>query len=247
MLLRSEFLVIGTLLLASVGVMGVLRLKEQRFAGYSALGCVIAFLIISPWIARNYQVFGKFVPIVSRPWFEIWRGHNPYATGAEWKKNGLERASVLADTLYSPITRTFDKLPFDNTFELRANDILKQEALSFMRSYPAETLALAGKKVLFLWVHDLYNPQSQNLMYFGSMILVSFLIWCGFVALWRRGGAIKSPITLLYAAYMLMYTGIFALTFVLPRYRIYVFVGLLPLTGLGLIRLFGNTARVPER
>ncbi len=248
MLLRSEFLVFGTLLLLGAGIITTVQARKIRFIGISALACILALLVISPWIVRNYQVFGKFIPTVSRPWFEIWRGNNPYATGTGWKPGGEEACSLLSDTLYAPITRKFDALSFDRTFELRANDILKAEAIGYIRAHPAETLVLSAKKVFFLWVHDFYNPQSQNILYALSMISVSILIWCG---VWSIFAAKKlfapNAAAFLIAAYLLMYTGIFALTFVLPRYRIYVFAGMLPLVGLGVVRLWEVFSRKKVR
>jgi hypothetical protein len=244
MLLRSEFLAVGCALIPLAGGLVYWQTKRTTFIAASVLGCGISLFILSPWMLRNYAVFGQIVPIVSRPWFEIWRGNNPHATGTEWKTNGQERASVLADTTYPEyreLTREFDALPLDSTFEIRANAVLRQEALAYMRENPAQTLALAAKKAVFLWVHDLYNPQSRNVPYILSMISVSILILCGVASLWQRSSPFFEPnARWLYAAYLLMYTAIFALTFVLPRYRIYVFVGCLPLTGLGLMYLWNH-------
>jgi hypothetical protein len=240
MLLRSEFLALGMSLILGAGILLTWKMGYKRHILVSTvLGCVVACAIITPWMMRNYRVFGSFVPIVSRSWHEVWRGNNLYATGAEWKEDGSRRCSVLADPLYDNLTHEFDNILYTNAFELRANDIMKREALTFIREHPGEAMVLAGKKIVFLWVHDLYNPQSQNLPYIVSMIGVSLLIWCGFGTLlqrWRK--YIFTASFWMYAVYILFYTGIFALTFVLPRYRIYVFSGLLPLTGLGAMALW---------
>jgi hypothetical protein len=235
-LLRSEFLIFGILLLLGTGAIAGIQAKNRRFFIHSGVACLLAMLVITPWMLRNYAVFGKIVPIVSRPWFEIWRGNNPYATGCEWKEDRSEICSALADTTYNDLTRELDSYAYDNTFETRANALHQREALRFMRENPARTLQLAGKKFVFFWVHDLYNPQSQNLPYIAFMVTYSFLIWCGFVALWKeRPHSAMDGALVLYAAYLLCYTAIFMLTFVLPRYRIYVYSGALPLTGLGLV------------
>lgn len=239
MLLRSEFLVLGMGMLLLTGLVAAWQLKNWRFLMSSVVGCVLALLVIMPWMVRNYTVFGKVVPIVSRPWFEIWRGNNPDATGAAWKKDGSWYCSVLTDSSNINLTREFDAIPYTNDFELRANEIMKREALAFMREHPEQALLLAGQKIVFLWIHDLYNPQSQKLPYIASMLFFSILIWCGAWTLWNvHGKQMKDGAILLYGAYILFYTGIFALTFILPRYRVYVFSGLLPLTGLGAFRLW---------
>ncbi len=238
MLLRSEFLVLGMGMVLLTGLVAARQFKNWRFFMSSVVGCVLALLVIMPWMVRNYTVFGKVVPIVSRPWFEIWRGNNPDATGAAWKKDGSWYCSVLADSSNINLTREFDAIPYTNDFELRANDIMKREALKFMREQPTQALSLAGQKIVFLWIHDLYNPESQKLPYIVSMLTFSILIWCGVWALWNvHGKQMKDGAILLYGAYILFYTGIFTLTFVLPRYRVYVFSGLLPLTGLGAFQL----------
>lgn len=238
MLLRSEFLVLGMGMVLLTGLVAARQFKNRRFLMSSVVGCFLALLVITPWMVRNYTVFGKVVPIVSRPWFEIWRGNNPDATGAAWKKDGSWYCSVLADSSNINLTREFDAIPYTNDFELRANEIMKREALKFMREQPTQALSLAGQKIVFLWIHDLYNPQSQKLPYIVSMLSFSILIWCGLWALWiLHGKQIQSGALLLYGTYILFYTGIFALTFILPRYRVYVFSGLLPLTGLGAFQL----------
>ncbi|MBL7991025.1 MAG: hypothetical protein JNN25_06275 [Candidatus Kapabacteria bacterium] len=239
MLLRSVFLVLGMGMLLLTGLVASWQLKNWRSLVSSVVGCVLALLVIMPWMVRNYTVFGKVVPIVSRPWFEIWRGNNPDATGAAWKKDGSWYCSVLTDSNNINLTREFDAIPYTNDFELRANEIMKREALAFMREHPEQALLLAGQKIVFLWIHDLYNPQSQKLPYIASMLFFSILIWCGAWTLWNvHGKQMKDGAILLYGAYILFYTGIFALTFILPRYRVYVFSGLLPLTGLGAFRLW---------
>ncbi len=238
MLLRSEFLVLGMGMMLLTGLVATWQFKNWRFLMSSAVGCVLALLVIAPWMVRNYTVFGKVVPIVSRPWFEIWRGNNPDATGAAWKKDGSWYCSILADSSNINLTREFDAIPYANDFELRANEIMKREALKFMCEQPTQALSLAGQKIVFLWIHDLYNPQSQKLPYIVSMLTFSILIWFGAWALWNlHGKQMKDGAILLYGTYILFYTGIFALTFVLPRYRVYVFSGLLPLTGLGAFQL----------
>jgi hypothetical protein len=239
MLLRSEFLVLGLGMIALAGLVAAWQFKDRRFLVAGVIGCLVTLLVITPWMVRNYNVFGKIVPIVSRPWFEIWRGNNPDATGTAWKKDGSWYCSILADSTNIQLTREFDSIPYTNAFELRANDIMKREALTFMREHPTEVATLAIQKIGFLWIHDLYNPQSQKTAYIVFMVSASILIWCGFWALWQLNDKhLKDGAILLYGAYILFYTGIFALTFVLPRYRVYVFSGLQPLMGLGVLWLW---------
>ncbi len=239
MLLRSEFLVLGLGMITLASLVATWQFKDRRFLFAGMIGCLMALLVITPWMVRNYNVFGKIVPIVSRPWFEIWRGNNPDATGAAWKKDGSWYCSILADSTNTKLTHEFDAIPYTNAFELRANEIMKREALTFMHEHPTEVATLAIQKIGFLWIHDLYNPQSQKIVYIVFMVATSVLIWCGFWTLWRwQGKSINDGAILLYGAYILFYTGIFALTFILPRYRVYVFSGLLPLTGIGLAWLW---------
>lgn len=241
MLLRSEFLVLGLGMTFLAGIIATVQFKKSRYFTSSVVGCILALLVITPWMVRNYNVFGKVVPIVSRPWFEIWRGNNPDATGTAWKKDGSWYCSILADSTNTKLTHEFDAIPYTNAFELRANEIMKREALAFMREHPTDVVILAVKKIGFLWVHDLYNPQSQKIVYIVFMVTTSILIWCGLWALWRvQGKDRKDGAILLYGVYILFYTGIFALTFILPRYRVYFFSGLLPLTGLGILWLWGK-------
>ena len=59
----------------------------------AALAFIFMWLVISPWTIRNFAVFERFIPVASSDGFNLWRGHNPWATGSARQYWEIGRAS----------------------------------------------------------------------------------------------------------------------------------------------------------
>jgi len=245
-LLRSEFLVLGFILLAASGYFAFHFAKEKKIFPSFILGCVAMTVVIAPWTIRNENLFGEFIPVVDHPWHEIWRGNNIYATGSNYNAAGNAIWENAAQ--YPQIIKAMDSLPLDQKFDLRADSIFKHEAVTFVKDHPVRFAELGAWKIFALLTIDYYYPTAGNPIYFIFVPIVTILSLAGMIALVReRKRSPSRAIGMLYGIFFLYYCAIVVTTFMLPRYQIYVFSVLLPMTGIGLEKMRGYIQRHRQR
>ncbi len=238
-MLRSEFMLLGLLLMLYVVVVRWRQQGMMPALQFGAIGFIIFALCIAPWTIRNYHLFGRFIPTVSRPWHEIWRGNNALFEGSAMALNGRDYYLAAGDTLISRhISVRLDSLQYDQSFEPNMNDVFKDETIQYIRQHPWRTIQMTIEKALFLWTFEPYYSRSRNPLY---LVFILPLLCCSFVGMieyWRRSRASQY-----FAAWIclmgiyLYYTGIFSVTFILPRYQIYFISLMMPVAGLGSVRI----------
>ncbi|MGI8633626.1 MAG: glycosyltransferase family 39 protein [Solirubrobacterales bacterium] len=93
-------------------------------------------LVVAPWTVRNAIALDAFVPVSTNGAQTLWSGHNPTATGGAT----YPRPELLAPSagLRGPAR------------ELRDAEILRADALEWMRSHPGRELELIPRKLWFL-------------------------------------------------------------------------------------------------
>lgn len=212
-LMRSEFLIIGVVLACIAGI--------QTSWKTTVRAILMMMIVVAPWLIRNAVEFGQPVGIVSHPWREIWRGANERATGSGYDAAGND---IWEGKLFPHIVDRLDSIPHSATFELQADAVFKDEAQTYIRNNVVEWFTLSAKKVLYLWTIDPYYPKGRNPAYIIPTILTSLLILIGLVMAIRRRRPVL-PIVVI----MIMMTGLFAITYVLPRYQTYLFSIAMPL------------------
>ncbi len=233
---RSEFLLLGNALLFVTAVI-VLYLKKHRLstvALHYGMTVALVFLTISPWMYRNTDLFGKFVPIVSHPWHEIWRGNNEMATGGAEGKN---HTSIWLNEDHSPhLIDKLDSLEYNAYFEISADSVFKEEAQHFIKNNPMEYIKLSFKRVLFLWSVDIYTPKARSIP-FVFFILIT--IPAGFYGLYR-GFKDHRYLSVPIFIFFIFYTLLFGLVNLETRYQVYMLSTIIPFTGLLYDRILGK-------
>ena len=114
---------------------------SKRF-GLGMLILLVAMVVTTPWLARNWRVIGAPV-LNTNGGFNLYLGNNPAATG--WFMS-------IADTPRGP---TWSELRRGG--EVQASEILKQEAISWIKANPSEFLSLAFKKAIYFWMPPFYE------------------------------------------------------------------------------------------
>jgi len=127
---------------------------------------VAAVLIVTPWLIRNQHALGAAV-LNTNGGFNLYLGNNPAATGL---------FVSIADT---PRGSTWQALRREQG-EARASDILRDEALQWIRQHPREAVALSLKRGVLFWippvVHQGGGPQSTAETLVRAVWLVQYAL-----------------------------------------------------------------------
>ncbi len=169
--------------------------------------CVLAaFLVMSPWLIRNYSVFGKFIFIRDNLPLEMHMANNERSAGL-WTR--AEHPGNDPESM-----RTFQELG-----EIRFMEEKQQEVRQFIREHPGTFLLYSLERAGYFWV----GPPQLNII--GGYDLriarhIAFLIPAvfGFVGLWltirnRKTGAF------LFACFLLIYPIPYYMVQPFPRYK----------------------------
>jgi len=168
----------------------------------------IAALVISPWIARNWKVHGRFVFIKSTFGYAFWQGNNPASWGTDKiPKPSAERLrhehdGTLAgidgalwearhETVYidDVLLKPDGYREFAGLSEPERSDLLGRRAWQFVREHPDQYARLCLRRLRYFLLFDETNPKAANRLYRLATVtwlvlaFVGFLVSCG---QWRR-------------------------------------------------------------
>ncbi|MCB8980360.1 MAG: glycosyltransferase family 39 protein [Ardenticatenaceae bacterium] len=115
-----------------------------RYLSAFAIGLL---LTLSPWVIRNYLVFGQFIPVATNGGFNLAIGFNQYSTG-EYIGNVTE--TVLGKEYDWAAYRLKDS----NLTEPDIDQALKTAALEFIKENPVRAITLSLPKLLYFYGDD---------------------------------------------------------------------------------------------
>ncbi len=114
---------------------------EKRFK-IIMLTMITAFIIVSPWIIRNYIVFKEFPLMKTTMGLNFWLGNNPKATGTFYLQSGEIMDSILPKVFY-------EGYKFSETEQDKQ---LYYEAMAYIKKNPVHFVRLFLKKIFyFTW------------------------------------------------------------------------------------------------
>jgi 4-amino-4-deoxy-L-arabinose transferase-like glycosyltransferase len=101
-----------------------------------------SLLVVTPWTARNYHHYGRFVLVASEGGVTFWTGNNALARGeGDLAANpDIRRAQIALRAEYPDLS------------EEEMEPIYYREALAWIRSHPVEWAVLEARKLLYLVV-----------------------------------------------------------------------------------------------
>ena len=138
-------------------------LKHVIVVKQVAIASILLLITITPWLIRNYLVFGKYVFLKSNFGNELYLGNNPYADGSF-------SASAVREILES---RSAQLLSLD---EPSRNRILLGEAMRFIAENPGRFIRLTVARILHYWTF-MMRPVESTLdkailtIYFGLLVI----------------------------------------------------------------------------
>jgi len=190
------------------------NLKRKVAAACLFVG--LCTITVSPWIWRNYEVFGEVTPPTLSGGYNLWRGNNSASNGA----------GIYGDPIPDSLKTKIQNIPYDNKYELRKDDIFKHEAVNYIVSNPLSFIGRSINKFAFYWGNYYWDADKSNykgvnspLIIFPWLIIVALSI----VSMVKRRDRIGK--FSLFFLWIVLSTVIVMIFFVLPRYNLF----LLPL------------------
>jgi 4-amino-4-deoxy-L-arabinose transferase-like glycosyltransferase len=125
----------------------------KRWFTPAVLSAAMFFAVLTPWLARNYAIFHKFIFVRDNFWLEFQLGNFHGSTGLGF--------GPLHPTGSDRLLQRFHDLG-----ELGYMEDRKQLAMTFMHNYPQEFRDLTLKRALWFWdgtsviyqVHEWWQP-----------------------------------------------------------------------------------------
>lgn len=190
--------------LPACGVWAWYRRAKQGRA--SSVGVMLASLVfvasVTPWIARNYSVFGQFIFIRSNFGAELRLGNGQRANGT-WMDYLHPTKNVQQLELYK------------KRGEIAYVAERKSQALAFIREDYSRFVILCFKRLAYFWAgpprDTLAHTLLANFLYFVSSLLAIL----GLARALRQ----RQPAAWLFFWLLALYPLPYYITFVLPRYR----------------------------
>ena len=163
-----------------------------------AILVMTAGVIVLPWTLRNWQVHGKLVAVKTSFGYQLWSGNNPAATGtlrAEtvssdevelgtlssseelWRRK--QSISLIAETMPPEL-----KGRLRHAKEIEVDEILRTEALKYVRANPYRFLSLTVRRMKYFWWSDPTNPVAQSVFYRWPWMVLCPLALVGLLSSW---------------------------------------------------------------
>jgi 4-amino-4-deoxy-L-arabinose transferase-like glycosyltransferase len=159
-------------------------------------------LLISPWLIRNYRVFGRPIFLRDNFWFEFSLGNYRYSNGMGWAgkhPDGNPRFQQQAG----------------NLGELGFIEYHKKEAFEYLRHNPSEFAALTLGRTWWFWDGTALQYMSNEWWEPWEFWPLSALGWLGLLFVLTR----RPPGWALFAAALAIYPIPYYLTYSQPKYR----------------------------
>jgi 4-amino-4-deoxy-L-arabinose transferase-like glycosyltransferase len=123
-----------------LGVWTFYRLYRQSrpWKGPMIAAAVAGVAVLSPWIARNYELFHRFIPVRSGYGLELYIGNSGDST--RWVNSNLH-----------PNHSDAELAEYERVGEIAYMDHKLQQAKDFIRSHPAWYAWMTCRRILYMW------------------------------------------------------------------------------------------------
>lgn len=169
-----------------------------------ALSSVVFFAVLSPWIIRNYEVFGRFVFLRDDFGLQFRLGNGPYADG------------MLRPYLQPNLNR-IELEKFQRMGELAYGEACKRQAFGWVRENPGRFAIISLKRFFYYWNGVPRATSSISPVDFrtsGFLATSVLAIWGAILAIRQ-----KRPAAWLFAGLMIFYPMTYYFVFPHARYR----------------------------
>jgi 4-amino-4-deoxy-L-arabinose transferase-like glycosyltransferase len=182
------------------------RLRRHIPFARMVMAAFLFCAVVSPWVVRNYHVFGKFVFPRSDFGEELYMGNH----------EGSEGLCMFWD---HPVWNTYEMADFQRMGELRYVAAKQKIAAEWIRQNPGRFAVLTLRRIGFFWfdipeqgrMANHFGMGSRHALYFGAALLAFWGLWMCWGE--RRRGSF------LFAGLFLLYPAVYYITHCHPRYQ----------------------------
>jgi 4-amino-4-deoxy-L-arabinose transferase-like glycosyltransferase len=177
--------------------------RRPSLAGV-VLSSFVFVLVLSPWLVRNYEVFGRFVFIRDDFGLQFRLGNNKMADG------------MLIATLQPNLNKLeFEK--FQRLGEIAYEADCKRLAIDWIRANPEQFAVISAKRFFYYWNGVPRPTDSRAPWDFRSSLFLTSSV----LAIWGLGRALrqKRPGAWLFAGLIAIYPTVYYFVFPHARYR----------------------------
>jgi 4-amino-4-deoxy-L-arabinose transferase-like glycosyltransferase len=182
------------------------RAKMRKCLVNIAAPFVVLAVVITPWLVRNYVVFGKFVFIRDNLPLEMHMANNDQSEGL-WTRS--EHPGNDPEAM-----RQFQELG-----EIRFMELKQQEVNQFIREHPARFAGFTLQRAFYFWIGP---PQANYVAGYDlrlarhiAFLLPALFAWAGLFLTMRDG----NPARFLLACLLIVYPLPYYLVNPFPRYK----------------------------
>ena len=170
---------------------------------------IIVFLVISPYVIRNYIHFNQFI-IVKSLGYNLWKGNNQLSKVEGYGNFQINDFKKLHDKVKS--------INKDKYYEINWDNIFLEEAINNIEKNPIIYLKLFFKKLFSFYFIDLESsyPNYYNFFHIFPVIILSLLALPSLIVFFRNN-KFENKYLGLYFFFNLV---IFSVFFILPRYKL---------------------------
>jgi hypothetical protein len=169
-----------------------------------ALSSLVFFLVLTPWVVRNYEVFGRFVFLRDDFGLQIRLGNGPSADG-------------MLMAYLQPNLNKLELEKFQQMGELAYAESCKRMTFDWIRAHPARFAVISLKRFFYYW-NGVPRPTSSLApvdFRTSAFLATSVLALWGLVRALRQ----KRPGAWLFAGLVLTYPTVYYFVFPHARYR----------------------------
>ena len=201
-LLRGEFYLIFILSILYLLFFKKINLKK------SFIIFLISFIVVSPYILRNYYTFEK-IALTKSLGYNLWKGNNPFAS-----TEGAETAEAFS---HNSINQKIEKIPKNKLYDFHYDKMFFKQGVNYILSDPLFFIKNYTKKAFsfFYFNIDSDYPGYYHPLFILPIILTSLFSSVGILISFKKMDFDKGFL-LFYLFFNIL---IFSVFFILPRYK----------------------------
>ena len=170
---------------------------------------IIVFLVISPYVIRNYIHFNQVI-IVKSLGFNLWKGNNQLSQVAGYEKFTIDE--------FENLNYKVNNIEKNKYYEINLDNIFLDEAINNLQKNPIRYIKLFFKKLSSFYFIDLESsyPNYYNFFHIFPVVILSLLSFPSLIVFFRNNKFENKYLGL----YFFLNLVIFSIFFILPRYKI---------------------------